>query len=123
MNIISKVKYNKRFKDYEKPTEDAIVGIRPVSIDHIHKRKVEPISRNVHYPYFKSIFGQNKYIFSNGNLNFLNMTLEMKPTLNRCYSFTHLRYHYHCSTNVSNILYSIIPIHSIKKYCKNNIKG
>ena len=133
MNIASKVKYNKKFKDNEKPTEDAIIAIRPVSIDHfIDKKKVESISRKVYCSHFEYIFDQNKYIFRNINWNFLNMintnlnfsNIIMKNGLYCSFSFEHLRWHYRCLVNTFNMSNNIRPIHSIKRYpIKNNIKG
>lgn len=118
MNIASKVKYN---KDNEK----TIIAIRPVSIDHfIDKKKVEPISRKVHYPYFDSIFGQNKYILLNTNLNFLHMTnnlnflpisFEMKTWQYHSFSFIRLHYHFYRFIKASNILCATNPRYSIKE--------
>ena len=123
MNIISKVKYN---KDNEKTIEDATM--KPVSIDNfIHKKKVEPISRKVYYPYFESIFGLNKYILKNTNLNFLHLTntnlnflninivFEMKPGQYHSFSFIRLHYHFHRFINASNILSGTNSRYSIKE--------
>ena len=115
MNIASKVKYNKRFKDNKKPTEDAIIAIRPVSIDHfIDKKKVESISRKVRYSYFEQSFYQNTYVLKYTSWYFLNMIFGMKTGVYHSFSFVRLRYHFRHFTNTSNILYNTKSRYSIK---------